>query len=78
MSWDTTERLGSVLTREQLIKVERILSCDAGKNRRLEALREYFRQPDVSNSIKESGWDPYTLAYIAIANYDRQRNTQES
>ena len=78
MSWNTTERLGSVLTREQLIRVEWILSCDAGKNRRLDALREYFRRPEVSNGIKESGWDPYTLAYTAITNHDRQRDTQES
>ena len=75
--WDTNERLGQVLTREQLIKVERLLSCTTGKHQRQSALWEYFRNPDVSKTIRESGWEPRTLAYVTASSYDRQRDTQE-
>lgn len=78
MAGNKRSKLGSVLTREQLIKAERILSCDAGKNKRMAALWEYFRRPEVSKDIKEAGWDPYILAYMTTINYDRQRDTQES
>tara|TARA_Y100001963_G_scaffold125455_1_gene177068 strand:+ start:3394 stop:3633 length:240 start_codon:yes stop_codon:yes gene_type:complete len=66
----TTERLGEILTREQLVKVEQILSCETGRNKRMDALKEYFRRPDVSSEIRESGWDPYTLAYLSALSFD--------
>ena len=73
----TGERLGKVLTREQLIKVDRLLSCSTGKYQRVSALLEYFRRPDVSVTIKESGWEPRVLAHIIMHNYDRQRDPKE-
>ncbi len=75
--WNTNERLGKVLTREQLIKMERLLSCNTGRQQIQSALLEYFRRPDVSKTIRESGWEPRMLAHVIIYNYDRRRDPQE-
>ena len=69
MSRNRPVTLGQVLTREQLIMVECILSCD--KTQRVQALKEYYRRPSIAKSIRESGWDPEILAYMTALNYDK-------
>ena len=65
---NTETKLGKILTQEQLIMVERILSCT--EPRRLQAVREYSRRPDVLKNIKAAGWDSDLLARITTINHD--------
>ena len=65
---NTETKLGKLLTQEQLIMVERILSCN--EPRRLQAVRENYRRPDVLKNIKAAGWDSDLLARITTINHD--------
>ena len=47
---NTETKLGKILTQEQLIMVERILSCN--EPRRLQAVREYYRRPATTGKVK--------------------------
>ena len=60
------ETLGQILTLEQLIMVERMLSCS--RTQRVQALKEYYRRPPIAESIRGAGWDPETLAYMTALN----------
>ena len=72
------DKLGSVLTKKQLIRVEKMVSCKDGHKRKVEALREYYSTPVIARRLKRKGWCPDTLARATAINYDRQRDTQES
>ena len=77
MSGHKPDRLGSVLTKKQLVRVKRMASCDAGQEQRVQALKEYYSTPVIARRSKRKGWCPETLALATIINYDRQRDTQE-
>jgi len=62
--------LDQILSEEQHIRVKRMLSCDAGKEMRLNALKEFYRRPDVADNIIKSGYDTNLLAYLTIINYE--------
>lgn len=44
------------------------MSCDAGKEMRLSALKEYYRKPNVAEKIINSGYDTNLLAHLTIMN----------
>lgn len=69
MPWDTekNERLGRVLTREQLIRVEKIMSCDKGSEQKLSALKEYYSRDEIKEHINSRGWDSVVLAYSTLS-----------
>jgi hypothetical protein len=68
MSRNTNKKLTlrGVLTKAQLIKVEKIMSCQVGKERRLDALREYYSKPTVRKRIARMGWHPDALAISTL------------
>jgi len=69
MSGNTNKKLTlrGVLTKAQLIKVEKIMSCQAGKDRRLDALKEYYYRPAVRKRIARMGWHPDALAVSTLS-----------
>ena len=77
MFGDKTDRLGQVLTEEQLIMVGRIISCKTGYRMRVNALKEYYNRPEIAEALEQKGWNPDALAYSTITNHDRHRDTQE-
>ena len=58
--------LRRVLTEEQLIRVERIMSCDKGCDQKINALKEYYSRNDVKDQVTRKGWDTDMLAYTTI------------
>ncbi len=69
MPRNTTKRdsLKLVLTKAQLTKVEKIMSCQAGRDRRLDALKEFYHKPSVRKRIARSGWHPEALAHSTMS-----------
>lgn len=63
------ERLGQVLTKKQIRRVEQIMNCKLGKDQLINSLKEFYNEPIVSRRLKKKGWNPEVLAYMTVTNY---------
>jgi hypothetical protein len=61
------DRLRSVLTKKQLVRVRRIMTAKAGREHRLAALKEYYNEPPVAKRLARMGWHPDALAVSTLS-----------
>lgn len=67
MSGNQKDRLRSILTKRQLIRVRRIMTAKSGREHRLAALKEYYNEPPVAKRLARMGWHPDALAVSTLS-----------
>lgn len=67
MSGNKKDKLRSILTKKQLVKVRSIMTAEHGREHRLAALKEYYNEPIVAKRLARSGWRPDALAVSTLS-----------